>query len=134
MSDTDMICGKVDTHGFGLEIELETGEISPREIWENKDYYIGLATTSREEVWDKQDEDRQAALLRLVQSSVECLHANVGDWVPADIRAEGGEWVDVTWRITAEDIADEIVRYEDEVAANIAAATADTAEMLEGLT
>lgn len=134
MSDTGMICGEQDTHGFGLEVKLDTGEISPREIWENKDYYIGLATASREEVWDNMSEDRQQAILRLVQTSVERLHANVGSWVPAGIRAEGGEWVDVTWHLTAENIVNEIVRYEEAIAAEIQAAGADTAEMLEGLT
>jgi hypothetical protein len=129
-----MICGEQDTYGFGLEVKLDTGEISPREIWENKDHYIGLATASREEVWDTTSEDRQQALLRLVQASVERLHAHVADWVPTYIRAEGGEWVDVFWRISAEDIANEIVRHDEAVAADIAAATADTAEMLEGLT
>ena len=133
MSDTDMICGEKDTHGFGLEVTLDTGEISPREIWENKDHYIGLATTSREEVWETLSEDRQQALLRLVLASVERLHANVATWVPEDIRAEGGEWVDVAWRITAEDITNEIARNEAFVAGQVADAAADTVAMLEGL-
>jgi hypothetical protein len=68
-----------------------------------------------------------------VQASVERLHANVEGWVPESIRAEGGEWVDVTWRITAEDIIGEISRYEEEVASQVANAGADTADMLEGL-
>ena len=129
----DMIYGTNDTHGFGLEVTIDQGEISPREIWENKDHYIGMATQSREEVWASLDEDHRHALVRIVQDSVERLHLNVNKWVPENIRAEGGEWIDVIWRITADDIKTEINRYDSEVEAQVADARADTASMLEGL-
>lgn len=128
----ELMFGEVDTHGIGLELHLDTGEISPREIWENKDHYINLANQSREE-WEKMTEEQREAILRMVQGALERLHDRVEDWVPEGLRAEGGEWVDVNLRILMTDISKEIERSEQATRMRVDAAKADTVGMIADL-
>ncbi len=125
--------GVTDTHNIGLDLKIDTGEISPREIWEKKDHYIGLATTSRDEIWEGLTVDEREALLRLARVAVETLHSNVGAWVPMDLKAEGGEWVDVDFIVTRASLRAEIARDDSDLADAAASAEVDTLEMLEGL-
>ena len=130
---SDLLFGIEDTHGIGLDLKIGMGEISPREIWEEKDFFIGLATTSRGEIWESLNEEEREALLRLSRTAVEVLHANVGAWVPEDLKAEGGEWVDVDFRIRLSDLTNEIANDAEALSAAALEAQVDTLEMLEGL-
>lgn len=128
-----LLFGNNDTHGIGLDLKIDMGEISPRQIWEEKDIYIGMATESREQIWEKFTDEEREALLRLSRTAVVVLHSNVGAWVPENLKAEGGEWVDVDFRIRLSDLTNEIASDAEAIAAAARSAQVDTLEMLEGL-
>ena len=130
---SELLFGIGDTHGIGLDLKIDMGEISPREIWEEKETFIGLATTSREEIWESLNEEEREALLRLSRTAVEVLHSNVENWVPQELKAEGGEWVDVDFRIRLSDLTAEIASDAEALSAAALQAQVDTLEMLEGL-
>ena len=129
---SELLFGIGDTHGIGLDLKIDMGEISPREIWEEKETFIGLATTSREEIWESLNEEEREALLRLSRTAVEVLHSNVENWVPQELKAEGGEWVDVDFRIRLSDLTAEIASDAEALSAAALQAQVDTLEILYG--
>lgn len=78
--------------------------------------------------------DVKVAVQRMVQGAIERLHDRIDDWVPEalrDVDDEGG--MSVTFRVLMTDISKEIERNEQATKMRVAAAEADTMEMLKDI-
>jgi len=129
MSETHDKTAEIEGMGFPCTVML--GDISPRAIWENKDYFIGLATTSREEIWPELEDEQQEALLRIVASRLEVFNAEVDTWGgQMGLKAEGGQYLNVDFTVTNQDITDEIVRYSEQLEAGSADAVAEAMDLI----
>lgn len=132
MSD-DMLYGSEDTNGVGLELRIEQGIISPKEIWNQREQLKEATRVSREEVWDKMlsnDEERDA-IVQMVKGALERLHDRAAEWVPEGLSAEGGEFIDVNFRILMTDISKEILRNEMATEMSVKSAIDDSKGMLD---
>lgn len=123
--------GNKDTHGLNLEILVDVGSITPKEIWENKNVWFEQAKNSRES-WDGLMDEQREALNRMVRSALERMHDRVDEWVPEGLIVEGGKYMDVNIRILFTDIDKEIERNEAATSFQIEAAQADVAKWLDG--
>ena len=78
--------------------------------------------------------DPREAIQRMVQGAIERLHDRTDDWVPEALRDEDDEGgLRVTFRVLMTDISKEIERNEKATKMRVAAAEADTIDMLSGM-
>jgi len=117
----DVKFGEEDKYGIGVDLYCEMGKITPKEIWDTKDYWFQFAENSRKE-WEKMDDEHREALIRMVKAAMERMHDRVADWVPEAMAVEGGNFLDVHIKILFTDIDKEIERNEQATSFQIAAA------------
>lgn len=109
---SEMLMGAKDTHGVGVELELEAGSITPKEIWEMKDEFVAFCQKSKGE-WDKMSNEQRESVIRLVKSGIERIYDRVDEWVPESMATDGGNYLDVHFRLLFTDIDEEIQRNEE---------------------
>lgn len=109
---TDLLFGKVDNYNIGVELKIVTGSITPVEIWEQKDELYQFAATSKE-IWDNMTTEQRDATLRLVKTGIERIYDRVEEWVPESLQVDGGEYLDVHFRLIFTNIDEEIERHEE---------------------
>ena len=133
MSDkTEVILKPKKDDQNDLTVLTESGIISPKEIWENKDVWFEAAKKSRE-VWENEmTDEKREALERMVKSALERMHDRVPDWLPEALVAEGGSYVDVHLRFLFTDIDKDIDRNEQATSFQIKAAAEATKAALNG--
>lgn len=127
----ELIFGTDDLHGVGLDMRLVTGSITPKEIWERKNEYFEYAKNSKEE-WDKMSEDQQSSVLRLVKQGIERVYDRTDEWVPESLEVDGGNFIDVHFRLLFTNIDEEIDRNEEATSFQIKNAQKGTLEKLKG--
>lgn len=126
----ELLFGTEDTYGIGVDLRLVTGSITPKEIWENKNEYFEYAKNSKEE-WDKMSTEQQEAVLRLVKSGIERVYDRVDEWVPESLEVEGGNFIDVHFRLLFTNIDEEIERNEEATSFQIKNAAQGTLDKLK---
>lgn len=125
-----LMFGEVDKYGVGLDMYVVTGSITPKEIWEQKNELYEFASKSKE-IWDNMEEDQRQAVLRLVKSGIERTYDRVDEWVPESLKVEGGEFLDVHFRLIFTNIDEEIERHEEATSFQIRNAAQGTLEKLK---
>lgn len=115
------------------QISCKSGATNPKEIWDEKNEWFAVAKESKE-YWDNElNDDQREALVRIVKNGIGRFHMSAEDLVPASMKVEGGQLLDITFAVTNEDIANEIARYEADTEAQISAAKAGTEALLSEL-
>lgn len=127
--DSELLFGTDDTYGIGVDLRLVLGTLTPKEIWENKGTYFDYAKRSKEE-WDKMSEEKQAAVLRLVKQGIERIYDRCDEWVPESFEVEGGNFIDVHFKLLFTNIDEEIERNEEATSFQIRNAAAGVKEKL----
>lgn len=126
---TDLLFGKVDNYSIGVELKIVTGSITPVEIWEQKDELYEFAAKSKE-IWENMTTEQREATLRLVKTGIERIYDRVDEWVPESLQVDGGEYLDVHFRLIFTNIDEEIERHEEVTSFQIKNAQAGTLEKL----
>lgn len=115
------------------QISAVAGATTPKEIWEEKNEWFDRAKTSRE-YWDStMADDQRDAVVRIVKNGIERFHDRAEDWVPDAMKVEGGQYVDITFRVLFTDIDKEIERNEKATSFQIREAQEGTAALLSEL-
>lgn len=112
------------------QISASAGATNPKEIWDEKNEWFAVAKESKEHWENTLTEDEREALVRIVQNGIGRFHLCAADLVPAAMKVEGGQFLDITFSITNEDLANEVARYEADTEAQIDAAKKGAAELL----
>lgn len=129
MSEDHDMTTEID--GLGFPCTVMRGDISPRAIWENKDYFIGLATTSREEIWPELSQEHQEAMLRIVAQRLEVFNDNVEIWGgQMGLKPEGGQYLNVDFVVSPADIEAEVVRFAEQIDAGSSEAVAEAMDLI----
>lgn len=115
------------------QISAVAGATTPKEIWEEKNEWFGRAKTSQEYWENKMSVDQRDAVVRIVKNGIERFHDRAEDWVPDALRVEGGQYVDITFRVLFTDIDKEIERSEKATSFQIREAEEGTAALLHEL-
>jgi len=127
----NVVFGENDTHELGLQISLDEGTLTPKEIWETKDEWYNAAQTSRDYWENDMEQEQREALLRMITGALARMHDRVEDWVPEGLSSEGGKYLDVTLRILFTDIDQEIDRHTEATLMEIEDAATNTRRILK---
>lgn len=115
------------------QISCEPGATNPKEIWDEKNEWFAVAKESKEH-WDNNMSDEQReAVVRIVKNGIERFHDRAEEWVPDALRVEGGQYLDITFRVLFTDIDKEIERSEKATSFQIREAQEGAAALLADL-
>lgn len=115
------------------QFSVVAGATTPKEIWDEKNEWFERAKQSKE-YWDNNmADDQREAVVRIVKNGIERFHDRAEDWVPDALRVEGGQFLDITFRVLFTDIDKEIERSEKATSFQIREAQQGTAALLEDL-
>lgn len=77
---------------------IETGNITPKEIWEQKDVWWAEAREA-EERWAGFTDDEQWVLSTRLAVALREAYCFAEDWIPTDIEPKGGNYIDIRLRV-----------------------------------
>lgn len=115
------------------QISAVAGVTTPKAIWEEKNEWFERAKTSKEH-WDtNMSAEQQEAVVRIVKNGIERFHDRAEEWVPDSMKVEGGQYLDITFRVLFTDIDKEVERSEKATSFQIREAEEGTAALLSEL-
>lgn len=85
------------------DLKIETGTTSPKEIWETRDQWVQGIKESQER-FESLTDDKRAGLVRVVSDTCMRMATRADDWVPEGLTGNGGEYMEVTFRVMFTDI------------------------------
>jgi hypothetical protein len=111
-----------------VDVTVETGVCTPKDIWDNKNKWFEDTKKSREE-WEKLADENREAMINLVKNAIARMYDRVDEWVPESFEFESGNFVGCHFKILCTDIDKEIERAEAATSFQIAEASKETAIM-----
>lgn len=94
----EVIKSQVQLEGDEHTLELATTVLGPSEIWESKDVWVAREESSLE-IWSKMDISDREIVLNIVDGALGRLRDRLNDWVPTSLSGQGGEYLDVSFRV-----------------------------------
>lgn len=88
-------------------------EQTPKDLWEDRDYYIDFCEKSKE-YWNTMSTDQQQALVRKTRIALERFYDTIEEWLPEslDAKAGAGYTLDIVNKVIFTDINEEVEREE----------------------
>lgn len=115
--------------GFG-DIEVTPGVLDPADIWEVKDKWLEGERISLKE-WEAMDDETRAAIIDVVDRSMERMRDREDIWVPASMHVEQGSYIDIKFRLLFSDIEKEKAAKVEITERKIREASAELAKTVE---
>jgi len=113
----------------GFEFTIEFSELTPELIWKNKDDWTARQEKSITE-WNKMTEETKAAVLDIVERSLDRVKDRVDAWVPTSLELQQGQYLDVSFRIVFTELEQETLAKEQITKRRIASAADELRELI----
>lgn len=113
-----------------VQVDVETGVCTPKDIWDNKNKWFEETKQSREE-WEKLADENREAMINLVKNAIARMYDRVDEWVPESFVFESGNFVGCHFKILCTDIDKEIERAEAATSFQIAEASQEAAKFAQ---
>lgn len=113
-------------------LELATTVLGPSEIWESKDTWVAREESSLE-IWGKMDISDREIVLNIVDGALGRLRDRLNDWVPTSLSGQGGEYLDVSFRILFAEIEKERRIADIQMKKDVEAAKTDVTKIVKEL-
>lgn len=114
---------------FDITLELETGFITPKLVWDTRKQWTDFIANSKE-IYEKMNDDQQAAATRLIRTALERMYDNAGEWIPECLSTDGGDYVEAHIRVIFTDIDKEVERFEEASTFQLKQAEEDAKRMM----
>lgn len=86
-----------------LELEVSCATLDPSTIWADKDEWIEREAKSIED-WNNMDEETRAAVIDIIDRSLQRMRDRIDVWAPASLTIEQGDYIDVKFRLIFSDM------------------------------
>lgn len=115
-----------------MGLEVDTKMLSPADVWRDKDEFTEREQKSRQD-WEKMNTEQRAAVIKVIERSLDRLRDTADIWVPASLSVKSGSAIDIKFRLMFTDIEDEIKREEFITSRTIAEAADNTKKLIAEL-